>query len=159
MTEDTMADLSDYARNRAKEILTPFAAETERTGGVSYGGMRNAIAAEIDRLSQPSTQLLEKIDLYPRTPQGGIHVSSDEWDAIMGLRGDANTVAASPSTPSSPQAVPADPVRHASDCAVHNEPAMPNGPCDCGAAAADQARTAKLLDAFARALAASKQQK
>jgi hypothetical protein len=20
---------------------------------------------------------------------------------------------------------------HASDCAVHNEPAMPNGPCDC----------------------------
>ncbi|UPT53172.1 hypothetical protein [Synechococcus phage Ssp-JY42] len=24
--------------------------------------------------------------------------------------------------------------RHASDCAVHNEPAMPNGPCDCGAA-------------------------
>lgn len=27
---------------------------------------------------------------------------------------------------------PHDP--HASDCAVHNEPAMPNGPCDCGAA-------------------------
>ncbi len=24
---------------------------------------------------------------------------------------------------------------HASDCAVHNEPAMPAGPCDCGAAA------------------------
>ncbi|WP_418219853.1 hypothetical protein [Burkholderia metallica] len=22
---------------------------------------------------------------------------------------------------------------HASDCAVHNEPAYPNGPCDCGA--------------------------
>jgi hypothetical protein len=22
---------------------------------------------------------------------------------------------------------------HASDCAVHNSPAMPNGPCDCGA--------------------------
>lgn len=21
---------------------------------------------------------------------------------------------------------------HASDCAVHNEPAEPNGPCDCG---------------------------
>ena len=21
---------------------------------------------------------------------------------------------------------------HSSDCAVHNEPAMPNGPCDCG---------------------------
>jgi|WetSurMetagenome_2_1015567.scaffolds.fasta_scaffold353803_2 hypothetical protein len=25
------------------------------------------------------------------------------------------------------------PVSHASDCAVHNMPAMPNGPCDCGA--------------------------
>ena len=24
--------------------------------------------------------------------------------------------------------------RHASDCAVHNEPAKVNGPCDCGAA-------------------------
>jgi len=23
---------------------------------------------------------------------------------------------------------------HASDCAVHNEPALPAGPCDCGAA-------------------------
>lgn len=24
-------------------------------------------------------------------------------------------------------------VSHASSCAVHNEPALPNGPCDCGA--------------------------
>lgn len=24
---------------------------------------------------------------------------------------------------------------HASDCAIHNEPALPNGPCDCGATA------------------------
>lgn len=24
-------------------------------------------------------------------------------------------------------------IRHASDCAVHNEPAHPAGPCDCGA--------------------------
>lgn len=31
---------------------------------------------------------------------------------------------------------PHDP--HASDCAVHNEPAMPNGPCDCGALDLDQ---------------------
>jgi hypothetical protein len=27
---------------------------------------------------------------------------------------------------------PTPEVIHASDCAVHNEPAMPNGPCDCG---------------------------
>ena len=26
------------------------------------------------------------------------------------------------------------PVMHASDCAVHNEPALPVGPCNCGAA-------------------------
>lgn len=26
------------------------------------------------------------------------------------------------------------PTIHASDCAVHNMPASPNGPCDCGAA-------------------------
>jgi len=28
---------------------------------------------------------------------------------------------------------PACRITHASDCAVHNMPAMPNGPCDCGA--------------------------
>ena len=27
-----------------------------------------------------------------------------------------------------------DACMHASDCATHNMPAMPNGPCDCGAA-------------------------
>ena len=26
------------------------------------------------------------------------------------------------------------PVQHDSDCALHNEPAMPNGPCDCSQA-------------------------
>lgn len=31
-----------------------------------------------------------------------------------------------------------EPGQHASDCAVHNEPAMPNGPCDCGAVPAPQ---------------------
>lgn len=28
--------------------------------------------------------------------------------------------------------VPRTPVEHASDCAVHNEPALPAGECDCG---------------------------
>ncbi len=28
---------------------------------------------------------------------------------------------------------PADEIVHASDCALHNEPAYPAGPCDCGA--------------------------
>ena len=27
------------------------------------------------------------------------------------------------------------PVQHASDCALHNAPALPVGPCDCGVAA------------------------
>lgn len=42
---------------------------------------------------------------------------------------------------------------HASDCAVHNEPAYPNGPCDCGAAvsqAADQSGDA--TDMIARSV-------
>ena len=29
---------------------------------------------------------------------------------------------------------------HWSDCALHNMPAMPNGPCDCGANAPDDNR-------------------
>lgn len=29
---------------------------------------------------------------------------------------------------------------HASDCATHNEPAYPNGPCDCGAEAPPAAK-------------------
>jgi hypothetical protein len=32
-------------------------------------------------------------------------------------------------------------IRHESDCATHNEPAYPNGPCDCNA------RFAPMLDA------------
>lgn len=31
------------------------------------------------------------------------------------------------------QPLPPPPVLHASDCAVHNAPALPVGPCDCGA--------------------------
>ena len=31
-------------------------------------------------------------------------------------------------------------VMHASSCAVHNEPAERNGPCDCGAADAEFSR-------------------
>lgn len=30
---------------------------------------------------------------------------------------------------------------HASDCAVHNEPALPNGPCNCGEQLPDRDRT------------------
>lgn len=49
--------------------------------------------------------------------------------------------AASPTLKDKPQgnldrlsaALSAEPVVHASDCAQHNEPAYPNGPCDCGA--------------------------
>lgn len=33
------------------------------------------------------------------------------------------------------QPLPRPPVLHASDCAVHNAPALPVGPCDCGAEA------------------------
>lgn len=31
------------------------------------------------------------------------------------------------------QALAGGPLKHASDCAVHNMPAYLNGPCDCGA--------------------------
>lgn len=36
--------------------------------------------------------------------------------------------------PEAPKEVPG--IHHASDCAVHNEPAFRNGPCDCGATTA-----------------------
>lgn len=31
-------------------------------------------------------------------------------------------------------------MNHFSDCAVHNAPALPKGPCDCGAVEAEAAR-------------------
>ena len=31
--------------------------------------------------------------------------------------------------------LPPAPINHASDCALHNMPAFPNGPCDCGVGA------------------------
>lgn len=36
---------------------------------------------------------------------------------------------------------------HASDCAVHNEPAYLNGPCDCGLVAAINAELVEALEA------------
>lgn len=39
--------------------------------------------------------------------------------------------------------------RHASDCAQHNEPAMPAGPCDCGAAPAPRVTPADVEAAIA----------
>lgn len=36
-------------------------------------------------------------------------------------------------------------VMHDSDCAVHNEPAYPAGPCDCGAEAKAQRRYLRFL--------------
>jgi hypothetical protein len=41
---------------------------------------------------------------------------------------------------------------HASDCATHNEPAMPNGPCDCGASSAITMREAAAKVAETEAL-------
>lgn len=38
-------------------------------------------------------------------------------------------------------------VQHASDCAVHNEPAHPNGPCDCGASPPESSSFRDLLGA------------
>nr|DAV31709.1 MAG TPA: hypothetical protein [Caudoviricetes sp.] len=36
-------------------------------------------------------------------------------------------------------------IQHDSDCAVHNEPAIPAGPCDCGAQAKHERRFATWL--------------
>jgi hypothetical protein len=38
-------------------------------------------------------------------------------------------------------------ILHDSDCATHNEPAYPNGPCDCGA---DSIKKPRSSDQFAR---------
>ena len=38
------------------------------------------------------------------------------------------------------------PVNHRSDCAVHNEPALPAGPCDCGAVSREPDAMDDLLD-------------
>jgi hypothetical protein len=38
-------------------------------------------------------------------------------------------------------------ITHASDCAVHNLPALPIGPCDCGAAERLMTAAPKLLSA------------
>jgi len=41
--------------------------------------------------------------------------------------------------------------RHWSDCAQHNMPAMPNGPCDCGADAPDPAEPKGMIEVFLEA--------
>lgn len=41
-----------------------------------------------------------------------------------------------PEAEAPPSVLPSQPRRHWSDCATHNEPAYPAGPCNCGALAA-----------------------
>ncbi|HEM8998811.1 TPA: glucosaminidase domain-containing protein [Burkholderia cenocepacia] len=59
---------------------------------------------------------------------------SDLFRAIFSLFGRSPAAQPGPE-PSGPAGSvgPALEVTHASDCAVHNEPAYPNGPCNCGA--------------------------
>lgn len=54
-------------------------------------------------------------------------------DGLLGIRREAGQTARS----------------HDSDCAVHNEPAMPAGPCDCGAAPAPRVTPADVEAAIA----------
>jgi hypothetical protein len=49
-------------------------------------------------------------------------------------------------TSSTCQCAACAPVIHASDCAVHNMPAYPNIPCDCGALAAPQKAGGQSID-------------
>lgn len=49
-------------------------------------------------------------------------------------------------------------IQHASDCAVHNEPAMPAGPCDCGAEKARNGVKAEALREAAELLLTYAQQ-
>lgn len=46
------------------------------------------------------------------------------------------------------QCIACNEVRHASDCAVHNEPAYPNGPCSCGASGMPTAPAGETREGF-----------
>jgi hypothetical protein len=50
-----------------------------------------------------------------------------EQEALLAKVAESNTPAVEKCSCSACAVTP-----HASDCAVHNEPAYPNGPCDCG---------------------------
>ena len=55
------------------------------------------------------------------------------WGADCGRGGHAEHIAKVILMGSPPASAAWLPDEHTSDCAVHNEPAFPAGPCDCGA--------------------------
>jgi hypothetical protein len=77
------------------------------------------------------------VGCYVARYQSGF-VPEDPWHSMMMNRRHMPRYSSSEPThwqplPSAPGSVPTPPVTHASDCALHNAPAMEPGPCDCGA--------------------------
>jgi len=61
-------------------------------------------------------------------------ILSDDEQSVTSSEGDKARDDGGPPPPLpavDPQAVPAGPLIHDSDCAIHNGPAMAAGPCDC----------------------------
>jgi len=82
----------------------------------NIAGLLRRLASAID--GRVSLTLSETVRLEPKEPYWG---SAGPFGSVTGLY---NT------SPGLYNALPsAD--EHASDCAVHNEPAYPAGPCDC----------------------------
>ncbi len=97
-------------------------AEQHEINAALIVAMRNAIPALLDAASRA---LINK-------PKGG-----DVNAAVESRYGDAT----------SPGVTAGASAQHASDCAVHNEPAYPKGPCNCGASTEELCKRSELAEA------------
>lgn len=123
--------------------------------GISNAHIR-AWATDADRAEQLREQDLDMVEYRPASDIDRITAERDGYKAALELiagfngktifsmepeyRAGANA-AYEQAADIAIDALTAPPLAHASDCAVHNAPALPVGPCDCGTSSLSDAQS------------------
>jgi len=112
------ADGNHQWRDQACEVV-----EQHATLIVATGAYR-ALPSEVDRLRTALSQIMQRAN---ERPGGGGMMA--ERETVYAMNEIARAALLSPRDTDQPT----NAMAHASDCAIHSAPALPVGPCDCGA--------------------------
>lgn len=90
---------------------------------------RYASAQDAARAAAEAAQIIKRNEAQNTEQREVWHHARAEFDRLTSLTPNLTLASGETSGPATPPFEVAD---HASDCALHNGPAYPAGPCDCG---------------------------
>jgi hypothetical protein len=136
-TGEAQSDPYGYEETARLAFIAGGAFALEGEPAPAKGDEREALAAAIDPTAHRLKWYIDAHD--PRDQMDGLRIKRGVYEAVDRIQAAGFR---RPSTPTEEDVERA----HLSDCAVHNEPAYPAGPCDCGLierkAFSDEARQA-----------------